>query len=125
VPKKPKFSQLVSALSLRPEQADRLEREVREIQTELYEVLTIPRADGVVLLDEITMAEQYPEGSPQRTAPFLKLFRLKIPDTEETYVERAIALVQDVKERTPQYLAAEQVEMLNSLDLDWFGIKFN
>jgi hypothetical protein len=87
-------------------------------------VLTIPRADGVVLLDEITMADQYPEGSPQRTAPFLKLFKLKIPETEETYVERAITLVQGLKERAPEYLAVEQMETLNSLDLDWFGIKF-
>jgi hypothetical protein len=124
VPKKPTFHQLAKALDLKADQSERLAIDVREIQTELFEVLSIPRADGVVVLDEIAQAEQYPEGSPQRTAPFLKLFRLKIPDTEETYVERAIALVQGLKERAPQYLAVEQMDVLNSLDLDWFGIKF-
>jgi hypothetical protein len=125
IPKKPKFAQLAKALDLKPDQADRLEEDIRGIQTELYQVLQIPRADGVVPLEEIATAEQYPEGSPERTAPFLKLFKLKIPETEETYVERAITLVQGLKSRAPEYLAVEQMETLNSIDLDWFGIKFN
>jgi hypothetical protein len=123
--KKPKFRELAKHLELDPDQSARLEQEVRDAQMRLYEVLSVPRADGVVLLDEIAQAEQYPPGSPQKTEPFLKLFKLKIPDTEETYVERAIALVQELKGRAPEYLAVEQMETLGGLDLDWFGIKFD
>lgn len=124
IPKKPDYPVLAKALNLRPEQSDRFATDIHAIQTELFQLLQMPRQDGVVLMDEIQQAEQYPEGSPQRIAPFLKLMKLKIPETEETYFERAIALATGVKERTQEYFDKDQVELLNGTDLDWFGIKF-
>jgi hypothetical protein len=123
VPKKPSFEQLAKALELKPAQAEKFAAEIREIQMALYEVLSTPRADGVVLMEEIQQAEQYPEGSPKRTETFLKLFKLTIPYTEETYVERAIALATRVKEGTREYFEPSQYETLSTIDLDWFGIK--
>jgi hypothetical protein len=123
VPKKPQFDQLSRALKLRPEQASRFQEEIRGIQTELYQLLQLPRADGVALWDEIMQAEQFPEGSPKKSEVFLKLFKLTIPDTQETYVERAVALASRVKEGTHAYFDTDQTATLDSLDLDWFGIK--
>jgi len=125
VPKKPSFVQLATALKLRPEQAERFGNEIRAVQMELFEILQIPRADGVVPLEEIQTAEQYPEGNPKRAEAFLKLFKLTIPDTQETYVERAVALASKVKTGTRDYFDKDQSSMLDTLDLDWFGIKMN
>ena len=123
VPKKPSFVQLATALKLRPDQAERFGGEIRAIQTELFEILQMPRSDGVAPLEEIQMAEQYPEGNPKRAEAFLKLFKLTIPDTQETYIERAVALASKVKTGTHDYFDKDQSSMLDSLDLDWFGIK--
>ena len=123
VPKKPAFVQLATALKLRPEQAERFSQEITSIQTELFELLQVPRADGVSPIEEIQTAEQYPESSPKRAEAFMKLFKLTIPDTQETYFERAIALASRVKEGTKAYLDRDQIETLDTIDLDWFGIR--
>ena len=123
VPKKPQYDQLAKALKLRPEQSARFLEEIRAIQTELYQLLQLPRADGIALWEEIMQAEQYPEGNPKKAEVFLKLAKLTIPDTQETYVERAVALASHVKEGTHAYFDAEQTAVLDTLDLDWFGIK--
>jgi hypothetical protein len=123
VPKKPSFVQLATALKLRPDQAERFGGEIRAIQMELYEILQVPRADGVAMWEEIQTAEQYPEGSPKRAEIFLKLFKLTIPDSSETYVEKAVELATKVKTGTKDYFDAEQSRTLDSLELDWFGIR--
>ena len=123
VPKKPSFVALATALKLRPEQAERFGSEIRGIQQELLEILQIPRADGVAPLEEIQQAEQFPDGSPKKTEAFMKLIKLKIPETEETYFERAIALASRVKEGTRKYFDSDQSLTLDTIDLDWFGIK--
>ena len=74
VPKKPKYVELAKALKLDGPQSARFEQDIRAIQTELFEILQIPRDDGFVPLEEIQAAEQYPEGSPKKTEAFLKLF---------------------------------------------------
>lgn len=125
VPKKPKFAELARALELRPPQAERLGADVREIQRELLEVLQVPRDDGVAPLEEIVQAEQYAPGDPKRGEVFVRLMKLKIPDTDETYFERAVTLVQRVKEGTKSYLDTGQRDTLDTLDLDWFGIKMD
>jgi hypothetical protein len=123
VPKKPSFEQLSKALELKPAQAEKFAAEIRGIQMELYEILSMPRADGVALMEEIQQAEQFPEGSPKKVETFLKLFKLTIPNTEETYVERAILLASRVKEGTREYFEPAQYDTLSSIDLDWFGIR--
>ena len=123
VPKKPQFDQLARALKLRPEQASRFQEEIHGIQQELFQLLQLPRADGIALWEEIMQAEQFPDGSPKKAEVFLKLFKLTIPDTQETYIERAVALASRVKEGTNAYFDADQTATLNTLDLDWFGIK--
>lgn len=123
VPKKPRFEELAKALKLTEAQATRLQGDVHEMQMELYEVLQMPRSDGVAPWEEIMQAEQYPEGDPKKAAAFLKLFKLTIPDTQETYIERAIALTSRVKTSTKAYFDQSQSELLDTIDLDWFGIK--
>ena len=44
---------------------------------------------------------------------FLKLFKLTIPETQETYIERAITLVSRVKEGTKDYFDADQTATLD------------
>jgi hypothetical protein len=123
VPKKPAFAELARALELRPAQSDRLSADLRAIQQELFAVLQVPRADGVVPFDEIVQAEQYPPGDPKRGEVFARLFKLTIPDSEETYFERAVSLVQRLKEGTRAYLDTAQRDTLDGLDLDWFGVR--
>ena len=123
IPKKPKFEQLAKVLALTEAQGHRMDADVRAIQTELFQILQVPRADGAVPLEEIQQADQYPEGSAKKTEIFLKLFKMKIPDTEETYMEHAITLVQRVKEATKSYLDEGQRATLDGIDLDWFGIQ--
>ncbi len=123
VPKKPTFDQLAKALDLKPAQSDRFAGDVRQMQQELLETLSIPRPDGVAPLEEIQQSEQYPEGSPKRAEAFLKLFKLTIPGTQETYIEHAIGLVTRTKEAAKAYLDPGQYDTLASLDIDWFGIK--
>jgi hypothetical protein len=124
VPKKPVYAELAKALSLRQDQAERFGGEIQGIQKELFDLLSVPRPDGAVLIEEIQQAEQYPEGSPQKVAVFSKLFKLTIPDTQETYVERAIALVQRVKAGAKTYFDEGQYQTLDTIDLDYFGIRF-
>jgi hypothetical protein len=123
IPKKPKFEQLAKVLALTEAQGRRMDADVRAIQTELFQILQVPRADGAVPLEEIQQADQYPEGSPKKAEIFLKLFKMKIPDTDETYMEHAITLVQRVKEATKSYLDEGQRATLDGIDLDWFGIQ--
>lgn len=123
VPKKPKYEELAKALKLDGPQTARFEQDIRSIQTELFEILQIPRDDGFVPLEEIQAAEQYPEGSPKKAEAFLKLFKATIPGTQETYLERAVALVARVKDGTKAYLQDEQRGLLDTIDLDWFGIQ--
>ncbi len=123
VPKKPKFEQLAKVLTLSDAQTTRFGDDIRGIQQELFQILQVPRADGVVPFEEIQQVEQYPEGSPKRTEAFLKLFKMKIPDTEETYFEHAVSLVQKLRESTKSYLDDSQRSTLDSIDLDWFGIQ--
>ena len=111
------------ALKLSSAQSARFEEDIRGIQQELFTILQVPRDDGVAPLEEITQAEQYPDGNPKKAEVFLKLFKLTIPGTQETYVERALALVGRVKKSTEAYLDDGQRELLNTIDLDWFGIK--
>ena len=123
VPKKPKYGELAKALELRPEQSARFEQDIRQIQGELYQILQLPRADGITPLEDIMQAEQYPEGSPKRAEAFLRLVKLTIPDTQETYFERAVALASSVKDKTKVYMDDGQRAVLESIDLDWFGIQ--
>jgi|GEM_PF-2223080 len=123
VPKKPPYAELAKALKLDGPQTARFEQDIRSIQTELFEILQIPRDDGFMPLEEIQAAEQYPEGSPKKTEAFLKLFKATIPGTQETYLERAVALVSRVKDGTKAYLQDEQRGLLDTIDLDWFGIQ--
>ena len=123
IAKKPKYGELAKVLELRPEQSTRFEQDIRQIQGELYQILQIPRSDGITPLEDIMQAEQYPEGNPKRSEAFLKLFKLTIPDTQETYIERAVALTSSVKDKTKTYMDDAQRAILDTLDLDWFGIQ--
>ncbi len=124
VPKKPAYPELSQALALKPAQSERFAQDVQAIQHELFDLLSTPRPDGAVLMEQIQQAEQYPEGSPEKAQVFLRLIKLTIPDTQETYFERAVSLVQRVKAEAKTYFDDEQYRTLDTLDLDYFGIRF-
>jgi hypothetical protein len=50
------------------------------------------------------------------------LVQWKIPGSEETYIQRAVALAADFRTRAADYLRPEQATRLGSFDLDLFGI---
>ena len=55
---------------------------------------------------------------------FIKLFTMKIPGGEETYMQRAMKLTQGFRKKADAYLRAEQRELLDNVEIDWFSIKF-
>ena len=62
---------------------------------------------------------------PGRGELFMKLFTLKAPGSEKTYMQHAIELQQAFRKKTNKYLRTQQKEILNSVEIDWFSIKFD
>ena len=50
---------------------------------------------------------------------------MKIPGGEETYMQRAVKLTTSFRSKADKYLRTEQKEILNSVEVDWFSIKFD
>ena len=100
-------------------------KDLQEIQQELFALLSEERDDGVEPLELIAKAEELKEGDPKRAETFMKLFTLKIPGGEDTYMQRAVKLGTSFRKRIDEYLRPAQLEILNSIDVDWFSVKFN
>jgi hypothetical protein len=120
--KKPPFDVLARALALDAAQQTRLREDLRSIQTSLFELLSQERPVGRVPLQAIAEAEALPESDPRRAELWLELVQWKIPGSEETYIQRAVALAADFRTRAADYLRPEQATRLGSFDLDLFGI---
>jgi hypothetical protein len=123
--KKPTFGALAKALSLDANQETRFREDLKDMQLELWAVLSEERPDGTVPMAEITKSMELPEGDPRRAEAFLNLFKQKIPGREETYVERAIALATAFRRKTAEYLRAPQQDVFSHLDVDLFGVKMD
>lgn len=123
--KKPTFGALASYLALDGTQESAFRNDLEDVQGELFALLAERRPDGRVLLDEIGKADTLPPNDPKRTEVFLDLFKLKIPGTEQTYVERAVALGAGFRTKTDAYLRQDQRERFGAVEVDLFGVKMN
>lgn len=125
IEKKPTFAVLAQHLALDSSQEATFRHDLEDVQGSLMALLAEQRPDGRVLLEEIGKADQLPEGDPQRAAVFLDLFKLRIPGTEQTYVERALELAMGFRKKAETYLRPEQRERFAAVDVDLFGVKMN
>lgn len=123
IPKKPAFGQLAEVLELDATQEDSFRRDLMGLKEDFMAVISIERDDGVVILEEIGKVEQLPEHDPKRAQVFMKLFMLKIPGTEQTYVNRLVNMTTKMRKSTEKYLRPEQVKRFNSLDVDLLGVE--
>ena len=123
--KKPTFGALAQYLTLDESQQTSFRRDLEDIQGELMAVLADRRPDGRVLLEEIGAAEALPASDPKRTQVFMDLFKLKVPGTEQTYIEKILALSSSFRQKTDGYLRPEQRDKFASVEVDLFGVKMN
>jgi hypothetical protein len=123
--KKPTFGALAQYLTLDESQQTSFRRDLEDVQGELMALLADRRPDGRVLLEELGASEALPPNDPKRTEVFLDLFKLKIPGTEQTYVEKAVALSQAFRKKIDGYLRPEQRERFSAVEVDLFGVKMN
>lgn len=121
--KKPTFNALSQYLALDESQQTSLRSDLQDIQGELMALLADRRPDGRVLLEEIGAAESLPPNDPKKTAVFLDLFKLKIPGTEQTYVEKAVALSLAFRTKAAGYLKPEQQARFAAVEVDLFGVQ--
>jgi hypothetical protein len=122
---KPTFGALAKYLALDESQETTFRRDLEDVQGELFALLADRRPDGRVLLEEIAAAETLPANDPKKTEVFLDLFKLKIPGTEQTYVEKAVALATSFRKKSDGYLRPEQRERFAAVQVDLFGVKLN
>jgi len=125
IPKDAPFSQVAEALKLDASQEDRMSKDLQAMQQDLFGLLAEERDDGVVPMEIIAKAEEYKEGDPRKAEAFMKLFTLKIPGEEDSYMQRAVTLQTEFRKRTLKYLRPEQNEIWDAMKVDWFSIKFN
>ena len=125
IPKDAPFAAVAETLKLDASQEAQMSKDLQEIQGELFALLSEERPDGVVPMEIIVQAEELKQGDPRRAEHFMKLFTLKVPGGEETYMQRAVALQQAFRKKVDNYLRPRQLELLNAVEVDWFSIKFN
>jgi hypothetical protein len=123
IDKKPTFGALSKYLTLDETQATSFRRDLEDVQGELMALLADRRPDGRVLLEELAASEALPPNDPQRAAVFLDLFKLKIPGTEQTYVERAVSISLAFRKKADGYLKPEQQALFAAVEIDLFGVQ--
>jgi hypothetical protein len=121
--KKPTFGALSQYLALDETQQASLKSDLQDIQGELMALLADRRPDGRVLLEEIAASEALPPNDPKRMNVFLDLVKLKIPGTEQTYVEKLVALSAAFRKKADGYLKPEQQARFAAVDIDLFGVQ--
>lgn len=119
------FARVAETLKLDASQEAAMAKDLQEIQQELFSLLAEERADGVVPMEMIAKAEELKDGDPRKQEVFIKLFTMKIPGGEETYMQRAIKLTSGFRSKADKYLRTEQKELMNAVEIDWFSIKFD
>ncbi len=119
------FTKVAETLKLDASQEAQMSKDLQEMQGELFAVLSEERDDGVVPMEMIAKAEELKQGDPKRGEYFMKLFTLKIPGSEETYMQRAMKMGGAYRKKIETFLRPQQIEILNAVEIDWFSIKFN
>jgi hypothetical protein len=125
VPKNSPFSKVADTLQLDASQESQMSKDLQEMQQDLFTLLAEEREDGVIPMEIIAKAEELKQGDPRRAEHFVKLFTLKIPGSQETYMQRAVKLTQGFRKKADRYLRPQQKEILTAVEIDWFSIKFN
>ncbi len=125
VPKNAPFSKLADVLELDAAQESQMSKDLQEIQQDLFGILSEERDDGVVPMEMIAEAESLKDGDPKKGQIFIKLFTLKMPGSDNTYMEHAAKLQTDFRKKTKEYLRPAQLEVWQNLEVDLFSIKFD
>ncbi|MDJ0523503.1 MAG: hypothetical protein QNJ90_15650 [Planctomycetota bacterium] len=119
------FALVAETLKLDASQESQMNKDLQEIQQELFALLSEERDDGVVPLELIAKAEELKDGDPKKAETFMKLFTLKVPGGEDTYMQRAVQLGTSFRKKIDTYLRPAQLEILDAVEIDWFSVKFN
>lgn len=122
LPKKPAFGALAEVLELDAAQEDAMRKDLLELKEGFLAIISMERDDGVVLLEEIQRVEALPEHDPKRAQTFMRLFTLKIPGSEQTYVNRLVEMTSAMRRKAEDYLRPAQVKRFNGLDIDLMGV---
>ncbi len=125
LPKKPGFSQLAEALKLDATQEDEFRKDLQALKEDFLAIISEERDDGIVPLERIAEAEEYAEGDPRRAKVFIELFTLKVPGTEQTYLQRLVEMTTAFRKKTADYLRPEQTELFNAVDVDLLGVEMD
>lgn len=120
----PKLSQVAATLELEPWQRETLAQELTRAHEAHVEVLSIPAADGTLLIDDVLSAYTNAEGLPpeQAQANMIALWgRLAtevIPGTAESYADRMTVVGQEVSAAFRQHLSPAQWTEFEKLGLE-------
>lgn len=125
LPKKPAFGQLAEVLELDASQEEAFRKDLLELKEGFMAIISLERDDGVVILEEIQKVESLAEHDPKRAQTFMKLFTMKIPGTDDTYVKRLVELSTSMRKKTQEYLRPEQTKRFNGLDIDLLGVEID
>ncbi len=123
LPKKPAFGQLAEALRLDANQEDRLRKDLMAFKEDFFAIISEERSDGVVPLEEIAKAEELGPNDPGRAQIFIKLFTLKIPGSDETYMQRLGDMTTEFRKGVKDYLRDDQNEIFNAIEVDYLGVE--
>jgi hypothetical protein len=124
VPKKPHIDVLTKALALDGGQDRRFREDLKDAQGELFALLAEKRPDGTVPLEEIQKTEALAEGDPGRAQAWLRLVKMQIPGTDQTYFEKAVEIAGGFRTKAAEYLRSDQQERFVRMDVDLFGVRF-
>lgn len=119
------FARLADALELDATQDVEFRKGIQNMQAELFQLLSEPRDDGIVPMERIQEAESLGPNDVRKTQIFIELFTLRIPGSEETYMQRAGTLTSEFRKRARAMLQPRQQEMFDALEVDLFSIKFD
>ncbi len=123
LPKKPAFGQLAEALELDANQEDRLRKDLMAFKEDFLAIISEERNDGVVPLEEMQKAEALGPNDPGRAQIFIKLFTLKIPGSDETYMHRLGDMTTEFREGVKDYLRDDQTELFDAIEVDYLGVQ--
>lgn len=125
LPKKPAFGQLAEVLELDTTQEEAFRKDLLELKEGFMAVISLERDDGVVVLEEIQKVEELAEHDPKRAQTFMRLFTMKIPGSDDSYVKRLVEMTTRMRKKTQDYLRPEQTKRFNGLDIDLLGVEID
>lgn len=120
---KPTMSELSEALELDPRQEDQVAAILDRAKDEVFELATIPRADGTGKIDDFAMAMQAEDPERAMREVFQSLFTEKVPGRETTYLAEILQVNQEVMQQFEPVMNEEQLKQLQRLHVDLLGVQ--